>query len=159
MFHCDFKSAKDHGLFDEIKYKVIRFIDEDKYDFMDFEVITTDEDRECIEDKGYMNVIRVRFELEGKTYTHLNYYNTSSGFAYFITEGVMWEEEYETEDEDEDTEGKRWCECGEHYADKEDFWDDVFADCKNCCSEKEYLEQTGQEVEKKKKKVKLIIVD
>lgn len=69
---------------------------------MDFEVITTDEDRECIKDKGYMNVIRVRFELEGKTYTHLNYYNTSSGFAYFITEGVMWEEEYETEDEDEE---------------------------------------------------------
>ncbi len=33
----------------------------------------------------------------------------------------------------------RWCEVGEHYADKDDMWDD-FADCKNCVSEKEYNE-------------------
>jgi hypothetical protein len=101
-FYCDFKSAMEHGLFDEIKTKVIRFIDPDEYCWMEFENITTEEDMECIKDKGYMAVIRCRFELDGKKYTHLNYYNTSSSFAYFMTSGVEWDEEYETEDEDEE---------------------------------------------------------
>ena len=42
--------------------------------------------------------------------------------------------------EDEEEEGKEWCEVGEHYVDADDMWED-FADCKNCVSEKEYKER------------------
>ena len=33
---------------------------------------------------------------------------------------------------------KKYCEVGEHYVKEEDMWSD-FADCKNCVSEKEYI--------------------
>jgi len=52
--------------------------------------------------------------------------------------------EDELVEDDPQAEGLRWCECGEHYADEDDFWDDCFADCKNCCTEKEYIEQTEE---------------
>lgn len=40
---------------------------------------------------------------------------------------------------------KEWCECGEHYVDKENHWSSVlcFADCKDCVSRKEVLEHYG----------------
>jgi len=52
--------------------------------------------------------------------------------------------EDELVEDDPAVEGLRWCECGEHYADEDDFWDEDFADCKNCCTEKEYIEQTEE---------------
>ena len=33
---------------------------------------------------------------------------------------------------------KKYCEVGEHYVEEEDMWPD-FADCKNCVSEKDYI--------------------
>jgi len=33
---------------------------------------------------------------------------------------------------------KKYCEVGEHYVKEEDMWAD-FADCKNCVSEKDYI--------------------
>ncbi|EGB03838.1 hypothetical protein AURANDRAFT_67686 [Aureococcus anophagefferens] len=53
-----------------------------------------------------------------------------------------------SDDETEDIEGKAWFEVGEHYVDKEDMWSKTFGDCKHCCSEKEYLEQTQNEDDK-----------
>ena len=50
------------------------------------------------------------------------------------------EEEWFENNEDSDNEGLVWCEVGEHYVDPDEMWDDGFADCKNCVSEKEYLE-------------------
>ena len=38
-----------------------------------------------------------------------------------------------------------YCEVGDHYVEKTDMWPN-FADCKNCCSEKEYEEQMSKTV-------------
>jgi hypothetical protein len=41
---------------------------------------------------------------------------------------------------EEEMDEHRWCECGDHFVDRDDFWADWFADCKNCASEKEFEE-------------------
>lgn len=39
-----------------------------------------------------------------------------------------------------------WCDVGEHFVPACDMWPD-FADCRNCCSEKDYLSHTSHECE------------
>ena len=58
------------------------------------------------------------------------------------------------EEQQEEEEEQAWCEVGEHHVDKDEMWPD-FGDCQNCCSEKEYLERTGQT---KKKKIKFNVI-